>query len=148
VSLASAAARRQKEREATGGVARACLTSGKGRRVMRVAILGAGPAGLYIGYLIKRRRPDVEIRIARALPAYEAARRPIVEKLVAAANASAGWYERFADHMQLAPIDLAISYITRSGRVDRVRLRAVSPRFVAQVEAARPGAALATGDKP
>jgi 2-polyprenyl-6-methoxyphenol hydroxylase-like FAD-dependent oxidoreductase len=75
--------------------------------------------------------------VARALPAYEAARRPIVEKLVAAANASADWYEHFAEHMRLAPLDFAMSYITRSGRIDRERLRAVAPQLVAQYEAAR-----------
>jgi len=66
-----------------------------------------------------------------ALQAYEAARRPIVGKIVAAADASAGWYERFADHMALPPWDLAWSYIQRSGRVDVERLAQVSPRFVA-----------------
>jgi 2-polyprenyl-6-methoxyphenol hydroxylase-like FAD-dependent oxidoreductase len=66
-----------------------------------------------------------------ALQAYEAARRPIVDKIVAAADASAGWYERFADHMALPPWDLAWSYIQRSGRVDVDRLAQVSPRFVA-----------------
>jgi hypothetical protein len=33
-----------------------------------------------------------------------------------------------------------MSYIMRSGRVDLERLRRVSPRFVAQYEAARPTA--------
>ena len=66
-----------------------------------------------------------------ALQAYEAARRPIVDKIVAAADASASWYERFADHMALSPWDLAWSYIQRSGRVDVDRLAQVSPRFVA-----------------
>lgn len=75
--------------------------------------------------------------VAWALPAYEAARRPIVEKLTAAANASAEWYECFADHMRLASMDFVMSYITRSGRIDRERLRAVSPRFVAQYEGAQ-----------
>jgi 2-polyprenyl-6-methoxyphenol hydroxylase-like FAD-dependent oxidoreductase len=67
---------------------------------------------------------------ADPLPAYEAARRPIVEKLVAAADASGAWYERFAEHMKLAPRDFAWSYIQRSGRIDPERLRKISPRFV------------------
>jgi 2-polyprenyl-6-methoxyphenol hydroxylase-like FAD-dependent oxidoreductase len=75
--------------------------------------------------------------VASALPAFEAARRPIVEKLVTAANASAEWYEHFAEHMRLAPIDFVMSYVTRSGRVNRERLRAISPRFLAQYEAAQ-----------
>ena len=72
--------------------------------------------------------------VATALPAFEAARRPIVDKLVAGANASAAWYENFAEHMQLKPVEFAMSYITRSGRVDIERLRALSPKFVARYE--------------
>jgi 2-polyprenyl-6-methoxyphenol hydroxylase-like FAD-dependent oxidoreductase len=72
-----------------------------------------------------------------ALEAFEAGRRPIVEKLVDAANASGAWYERFADHMALAPLDFAMSYVTRSGRIDRERLRQASPRFVARYERER-----------
>ena len=72
--------------------------------------------------------------VAAALPAFEAARRPIVDKLVAGAMASAAWYENFSEHMELAPADFAMSYITRSGRVDPERLRKLSPRFVAQYE--------------
>ena len=65
-----------------------------------------------------------------ALAAYESARRPIVEKLVAAADSSGAWYERFADHMKLAPRAFAWSYIQRSGRIDPERLRRTSPAFV------------------
>jgi len=71
------------------------------------------------------------------LATYEAARRPVVEKLVAASKASAAWYERFASHMRLDPLDFAMSYVTRSGRVDRDRLRAIAPRFMAGYDAAR-----------
>ena len=65
-----------------------------------------------------------------ALARYEATRRPIVEKLVAASKTSALWYERFAEHMRLAPLDLAMSYVGRSGRIDGERLRAMAPRFM------------------
>jgi 2-polyprenyl-6-methoxyphenol hydroxylase-like FAD-dependent oxidoreductase len=74
--------------------------------------------------------------IPDALAAFEAARKPQVAKLTTAANSSAEWYEHFADHMRLAPLDFAMSYITRSGRVDLDRLRATSPKFVAAYEAA------------
>jgi 2-polyprenyl-6-methoxyphenol hydroxylase-like FAD-dependent oxidoreductase len=70
-----------------------------------------------------------------ALGAFEAARRPVVEKLVDAANASGDWYERFPEHMRLPPWEFAMSYIQRSGRIDRERLRRLSPRFVAGYEA-------------
>ena len=69
--------------------------------------------------------------VAGALASFEAARRPVVEKLVAAADASAGWYERFSEQMQLAPQDFAWSYIQRSGRIDPEKLRKIAPKFVA-----------------
>lgn len=78
--------------------------------------------------------------IGAALAAYEAARRPILEKLVSGANGSATWYEHFAEHMRLAPVDFAMSYITRSGRIDIDRLRSLSPRFVDQFERNRSAA--------
>ena len=82
--------------------------------------------------------------IGAALAAYEAARRPILEKLVSGANGSATWYEHFAEHMRLAPVDFAMSYITRSGRIDIDRLRRLSPRFVDQFERNRSAANGAT----
>jgi 2-polyprenyl-6-methoxyphenol hydroxylase-like FAD-dependent oxidoreductase len=79
--------------------------------------------------------------IPSALAAYERARRPVLEKLVGGANASAVWYEHFPDHMRLEPIDFAMSYVTRSGRIDLKRLRQISPRFAARYERERPLAA-------
>lgn len=75
--------------------------------------------------------------VPAALAAYEEARKAAVSRLVTAANSSAAWYERFAEHMALAPMDFAMSYITRSGRVDLERLRRSSPAFVAAYETAR-----------
>ncbi len=69
--------------------------------------------------------------ISEALAAFDAARRPIVDKLVAAADASGDWYERFPEHMKLAPRDFAWSYIQRSGRIDPEKLRKIAPKFVA-----------------
>jgi len=73
--------------------------------------------------------------VREALAEFETARRPVVEKLMAAADASASWYEHFGEHMRLPPWDFAWSYIQRSGRVDPERLRTVAPRFVAAYEA-------------
>ncbi len=53
---------------------------------------------------------------------------------MAGANGSAQWYEHFAEHMKLAPVDFAMSYLTRSGRIDLARLRRLSPGFVARYE--------------
>ena len=67
--------------------------------------------------------------VGDALQAFEQARRPIVEKLVAAADSSGAWYDRFPEHMNLSPRDFAWSYIQRSGRIDPARLARTSPRF-------------------
>ena len=82
---------------------------------------------------------DFKHDIPGALAAFEAARRPIVEKLVAAADASAGWYERFPEHMKLAPREFAWSYIQRSGRIDPEKLRKIAPRFVGASAPRSPG---------
>lgn len=83
-----------------------------------------------------RDQPD---DLPAALQAYEAARRPVVDKLVDAADRSADWYEHFTAHMRLEPWDLAWSYIQRSGRIDPDKLRQASPRFVAGYEARHGG---------
>ena len=61
------------------------------------------------------------------------------EAFVAAARTSADWYEHFSEHMKLDLMDFGYSYITRSGRIDDARLRAMSPQFMARYEAAKSG---------
>ncbi len=70
--------------------------------------------------------------VAAALSAFERERRPIVDKLHAAANASSYWYERFPEKMQLAPWQLAYDYMTRSGRMSDERLAKMAPKFMAR----------------
>jgi len=80
---------------------------------------------------------EAERDISSALVRYQAERKPIVKKLVTAARTSADWYEKFSDHMKLDLSDFAYSYITRSGRIDDARLRAMSPLFMARYEASK-----------
>ena len=85
---------------------------------------------------------EAEDDIARGLTRYEAERRPTVKTLVEAAKTSAQWYEHFPTHMTLAPLDFAYSYITRSGRIDPARLRAMSPLFMERYDAAHPSSSV------
>ena len=84
---------------------------------------------------------EAEDDVERGLARYEAERRPIVKTLVEAAKTSAQWYEYFPEHMTLAPLDFAYSYITRSGRIDPARLRVMSPLFMKRYDAAHPSSA-------
>ena len=72
--------------------------------------------------------------IPSALVSFEASRRPIVDKIVAAAQRSAQWYESFSAHMKLPPWKMAESYVRRAGRIDDGRLRAMSPQFMAGLD--------------
>jgi len=80
---------------------------------------------------------ETEEDVPRAINVFERARRPIVEKIVAAANASSYWYERLAEKMKLQPWQLAYDYMTRSGRMTDERLRELSPKFMERVDAER-----------
>ena len=75
--------------------------------------------------------------VLAGLAAFERDRRPVVEKLFAAASASSYWYEQFPDRMRrFDALGLAYDYMTRSGRMSAERLRATAPRFMARVDAA------------
>jgi 2-polyprenyl-6-methoxyphenol hydroxylase-like FAD-dependent oxidoreductase len=75
--------------------------------------------------------------VPAALAAFERERRPVVEKLLAAAHASSGWYERFAGRMSLDPVALAYDYMTRSGRMSAERLAQIAPKFMKRLGEAR-----------
>jgi len=72
-----------------------------------------------------------------ALAAFERQRRPVVDKLLAAANASSYWYERFPGKMRLSHVELAYDYMTRSGRMSAERLQQTSPKFMKRFEERR-----------
>jgi 2-polyprenyl-6-methoxyphenol hydroxylase-like FAD-dependent oxidoreductase len=71
--------------------------------------------------------------VSLALVIFERERRPVVEKILAAATASSYWYERLAEKMQLGPVELAYDYMSRSGRMTDERLRELSPKFMERV---------------
>ncbi len=73
--------------------------------------------------------------VPTALQAFEQAHRPGVEKLLSIAQRSYLWYEAFHEKMELDPLPFAYGYVTRSGRIDRERLRQRAPRFTASYEA-------------
>jgi 2-polyprenyl-6-methoxyphenol hydroxylase-like FAD-dependent oxidoreductase len=71
--------------------------------------------------------PDV----ASALDRFERERRPAAEAFLEVAARSHAWYERFPDHMRLAPLPFAYDYLMRGGRITPARLQERSPRFAA-----------------
>ena len=71
--------------------------------------------------------------IANALPSYQLARQPIVEKIALAGSRSADWYETFGQQMTLDPWRFALSYIRRAGRIDAARLQTLAPTFAADL---------------
>jgi anthraniloyl-CoA monooxygenase len=69
-----------------------------------------------------------------ALAAYEARRRPQVESLQRAAQASLQWFEDTERYMSLEPIQFTFSLLTRSLRITHEDLRARDPQFLARVD--------------
>jgi len=75
--------------------------------------------------------------VRAVLAAFERERRPVVEKLFAAAGASSRWYEAFPARMGRAgALGLAYDYMMRSGRMSPERLREQAPGFMGRVDAA------------
>jgi anthraniloyl-CoA monooxygenase len=73
--------------------------------------------------------------VRAALQTFEDLRRPGMEKLLHIARQSYTWYETFHEKMDLDPVALAYSYMTRSGRLDAHTLRQKAPRFMTAYDA-------------
>jgi anthraniloyl-CoA monooxygenase len=78
--------------------------------------------------------------VEAALPEFERARKPIVDALQSAAVDSLRWFENWSDDAGLDPVVFAYRLMTRSGRIDREKLRQRDPAFVAAYERAEGGA--------
>jgi anthraniloyl-CoA monooxygenase len=72
--------------------------------------------------------------VTRALAAYEAERRPQVESLQRAAQASLEWFEATERYMDLDPVQLAFTLLTRSLRITHEDLRERDPAFLERVD--------------
>lgn len=75
--------------------------------------------------------------VASALREFEPTRKPIIEEYQAAAHESMLWFENARNYMQLSPPELALSLMTRSGRVTYEDLKKRDPVFIAQYENAK-----------
>ncbi|MEO7986359.1 MAG: bifunctional salicylyl-CoA 5-hydroxylase/oxidoreductase [Gemmatimonadales bacterium] len=77
---------------------------------------------------------DAERSIPDALAAYEAARRPQVESLQRAAQASLEWFESVERYHDTEPLQFAFNLLTRSLRITHDNLKIRDPSLVAQVD--------------
>lgn len=78
---------------------------------------------------------DAHPRVPDALAAYEAERRPAVESLQRAAQASLGWFECTERYEDEPPIRFGFSLLTRSLRITHEDLARRDPAYVAAVDA-------------
>lgn len=77
-----------------------------------------------------KRSFDEKQGVASALDRFESVRRPVIENYQAAAYDSMVWFENAGLYMQLSPVELAHSIMTRSGRVDDQKLARRDPAFM------------------
>jgi anthraniloyl-CoA monooxygenase len=75
-----------------------------------------------------------ERAVPAALAAYEAARRPQVESLQRAAQASLEWFESTERYHDTEPLQFAFNLLTRSLRITHDNLRLRDPALVARVD--------------
>ncbi|HEX2451135.1 MAG TPA: bifunctional salicylyl-CoA 5-hydroxylase/oxidoreductase [Gemmatimonadales bacterium] len=75
-----------------------------------------------------------ESSIPAALASYEATRRPLVESLQRAAQASLEWFESTERYQDTEPLQFAFSLLTRSLRITHDNLKLRDPALVAKVD--------------
>ena len=93
--------------------------------------------------------------VAEALPAYEAERRPAVESLQRAAQASLQWFEDTERYMKSEPVQFGFNLLTRSLRITHSDLKLRDPDYVASIDEwfakkaeAQSGVKVVEGGKP
>jgi anthraniloyl-CoA monooxygenase len=86
--------------------------------------------------------------VPTALAAYEARRRPEVEALQAAAQASLEWFEGTERYMTMAPVQLTYSLMTRSLRVSHASVAKRDPHLARGVELLLAASVGVTADPP
>jgi anthraniloyl-CoA monooxygenase len=74
-------------------------------------------------------------RVAAALAAYEAERRPVVASTQRAAQASLEWFENLGQYAGQEPEQFAFNIMTRSRRVTHDNLRLRDPEFTGRMDA-------------
>lgn len=72
-----------------------------------------------------------------ALARFAETRRPVIEEYQSAAFESMLWFEQVRNYMNLSPMDLAFSVMTRSGKVTYDDLKKRAPEFIEAYEAAK-----------
>ena len=80
---------------------------------------------------------DGPLGVSSSLQRFEQVRKPVIEEYQAVAYESMLWFENARQYMHLAPIELAYVLMTRSGKVDKEKLRARDPHFVDAYEKAK-----------
>ena len=111
---------------------------GDALRTMHFSIGSGTRAAFEDAIALDRALAEAGEDVPRALALFEQARRPVVEKLHAAANQSSYWYEKFPGKMaRFDALGLAYDYMTRSGRLGDERLEKMAPEFMRRVRAAR-----------
>lgn len=84
--------------------------------------------------------------VAAALARFQQLRLPPMKKIWDAANLSIQWYEEMDQRVAtLNPVELAYSYMTRTGRVDHAQVRRSDARLAQAYEALHPEVALEDG---
>ncbi|HET6735221.1 FAD-dependent monooxygenase [Mycobacterium sp.] len=73
--------------------------------------------------------------LVEALPRYEAARRPKIERLQEAAMRSQLWWESFTIRSELSPSRLAVAYLSRAGVVSLADVATMAPELARQAAA-------------
>jgi anthraniloyl-CoA monooxygenase len=76
----------------------------------------------------------VNAPVVEALPSFERARRPQIESLQRAAQASLQWFEETERYVRLPPLQFAFTLLTRSLRITHEDLRKRDPAFLDQVD--------------